>query len=209
MRRRIVVALIAALFPVLLASSGAGAAKRHANWVHPQYASFHVQRIALVPVVTYDHDADAEASIGTALLRALSTKGYAWMAPESVVAVLAVEPADGTLHPDAVRRYVLRSKEARVDSLAAPTLCGRLQCDAVLSARVEDAQSGRPWMKGALVGRDGTLLWTGDRTADSFVGRTRDKTARRAAEHAAAQSWVGGLLPILDRWVSDFPTAAP
>jgi len=196
------------LAAMLLMPTHAAAAKRHANWVHPQFASFGVRRIALVPVVTYDHDADAEASVGAAMLRALSTKGYTWVTPESAVVTLAVEPADDVLNPAVVRGAVLHSKEARVDSLAAPALCGRLQCDAILSARVEDESSGRPWMKAALVARDGTLLWTGDRTADSFVGRAGDKPARRAAEHAAAQSWVGGLLPILDRWAADFPNAA-
>ena len=200
-------AVLLLVSPSMPGLDAAHAAKRHNNWVHPDYASFHVARIALVPVVTYDHDADAEASIGAALLRSFATKGYDWITPLALSDSLKGEPDDSPISLRAVRDSVLGTKASRVDSLTAPALCRRLGCDAVLSARVEGEDSGRPWMKGALVARDGTLLWTGDRTSDTFVGRTNDSASRKAAERAAARSWVKGLYPILDRWAMDFPKA--
>jgi len=198
-------AVVLALFFV----SNTSIAKRRANWVRPDFASFHVQRIVLAPTVTYDHDADAESNIDAALLRSFSTKGYDWMSPAAFKATLESQPEDSPLSPKAVRDTILRTKEARVDSLTARILCRRLACDAVMSTRVENERSGRPWMRGALVARDGALLWTADRVGDEFVGRTRDRAGRVAAQRAAAQSWVGGLYPILDRWAMDFPSAIP
>lgn len=139
------------------------------TWTHPEFASFEVDRIALVPTVLYSNNLSAERVVDATIAASLAPIGYRWMSATTVREMLrSYAPNDSVLK--AVRKAVLEN--VRADSVSAPYLCGRLRCSALLTVRVDQwekreiewNQSGKPstsiQIKAALVDSTGALLWT-------------------------------------------------
>jgi hypothetical protein len=138
-------------------------------WAHPDFESFGIQRIAMLPCASYGGDLVSEKLTEGHLARALRAKGYRWITGTSSMTLLRAA-AGGESLLSAVRADVLESP--RLDSLTAPRICGALRCDAVLTARIdtweqvklEAYQSGAPsttiQIRAAVVDSLGRLLWT-------------------------------------------------
>src|SRR5262245_40145642 len=62
-------------------------------WTHPQYASFGIERIALLPVATFNEDFQAATTTETALGQALRPLGYRWVGAATVRDLLRAEPS--------------------------------------------------------------------------------------------------------------------
>ena len=139
------------------------------TWSHPEFARFGVDRIAMIPVVTYNNDLPSEKQVEGVIGMSLHESGYRWISAGTTRELLrALAPGDSILK--AVRQSVLTN--ARVDSASASNLCARLRCRALLSVRVDQwekreiewDQSGKPStsirLRAALVDSTGALLWS-------------------------------------------------
>src|SRR5205814_8429785 len=135
---------------------------------HPGIDSFHVLRIALLPVATYNNDLPSEKLVEDGLGMALKENGHQWTS-SSVTREVLRSHSNGN---DSLLKVAKKSmlEKARLDSLLAPKLCAMLRVDAILAARidqwdqieVEYQQSGKPsttvQLKAALVDSSGALL---------------------------------------------------
>lgn len=132
-----------------------------------------IERIAMLPVVSFTGDLQAEKLVENLFAGALRESGYKWMTGGSTRILLRnAAPDDSML--TVVRDDVKES--APVDSLLAPVLCGRFRTDAVLSVRLDrweqvkldPVQSGRPsttvQVRAALVDSLGRIVWTASGT---------------------------------------------
>ena len=195
--------LFALVLVACVAADPAIAAKpMHSNWTNPRIAAYPVGTIALLPIATYDYDADTEWYMSLEIPRVLAPKGYEWVDSLAVARAIA-----DTLTAKQVRSEILSSKRAQVDAGTAAAVCRRTGADAVLAVRVENAEHGGGdlWIKSALVTRDGTLLWTLDRSAGSRIVQNPDRSAQTTADLVASRAPVPGLLPILRHWALEFP----
>ena len=134
----------------------------------PDFASYGVHRIAMLPVATYDRNVQAEHAVAGRCGQNLRDAGYRWISALTTREMMQSAFGDSTVK--AVREEIL--KAVRVDSLLAPVLCAKLRTDAVLCVRVDQweqlqvlwNQPGRPattvQLKAALVDSTGTLLWS-------------------------------------------------
>ena len=193
-------------------------------WSHPDVATFKIGRIAMLPVVTYDNNGKAEKLVEGAFGQALGGAGFRWVSATSVRELLRVQTGGSDSTLKALKEGLL--KEPRVDSLAAPGLCDRLRCDAILSVRVdlwEQRQidwneSGKPattiQLKSALVDSSGALLWSAS-GSQSQEGSYHEASTAPSAEGALTQrqSLAQGapdplevLTPLLGRWAQHFPS---
>ena len=178
----------AALFLVLAALAGVagmpaaapkpkGGARGDVIWTSPEVGARPLISIALLPAVAFDNDNADEKIVEAALGQALRGGRYRWVGPDLVKERLR-STAGGDSALQQIDGMVLRG--VRVDSLAAPRLCGALRVDALLSLRVdrleqiemEFNQAGKPsttvQLKAALVDSSGRLRWTasGSETAE-------------------------------------------
>jgi hypothetical protein len=136
----------------------------------PDFASYGVKSIAILPAVTYDKSLVAETKVPALLGRTLVSTGYRWVSAQTVREMLRSTVGDSVVK--VLNAEILKS--ARVDSLRAPLLCAKLRTDAVLSVRVDLweqmpvlwNQSGRPattvQLSAALVDSSGALLWSAE-----------------------------------------------
>jgi len=134
----------------------------------PDFASYRVRSIAMLPVATFDRNSQAERLVADRLVVNLRQAGYRAYSGPTTQGMLLSAFGDSTLK--AVRDEILA--HLRVDSLRAPRLCARLLTDAVLCVRVDQweqmqvlwNQPGRPMtsvqLKAALVDSTGALLWS-------------------------------------------------
>jgi len=134
----------------------------------PDFASYGVKSIALLPIATFDRSLQAERMVADLWGQHFKGTGYRWISAPTVREMLLSSLGDSTVK--LVREQIL--KGVRVDSLRAPLLCAKLRTSAVISVRVEQweqqpilwNQSGRPMttvqLKAALVDSSGTLLWS-------------------------------------------------
>ena len=166
-------AILAVTSLAVLAASPAHAAKKDKTpdrvWTHPEFASFGVDRIAMVPVATYDGNLQAVSLVEGALGQALRSTGYRWIGSMSVRDIMRAQPGGDSLLKVVAAKLLTNP---RTDSLAAPRVCGMLRCDALLSVRVDQweqrtpewNQSGTPTtsvqLRAALVDSLGRLLWS-------------------------------------------------
>jgi hypothetical protein len=166
---------------LLAASPDARAAKKDKKpdrvWTHPDFASFGVDRIAMIPTATYDGNLQAVSLVEGAVGQALRPTGYRWIGSTSTRDIMRAQPGGDSLLKAVAARLLT---DPRVDSLAAPRVCGMLRCDALLSVRVDQweqqmpewNQSGTPTttvqLRAALVDSLGRLLWSASssQTAD-------------------------------------------
>lgn len=166
--------LVAAGILVLAVLSAQAAPKKDKSgdrsWVIPDFASRRVDRIAMMPVASYDNDLVAEKKVEGYLSAAIGQDkaGYRWISAGTVREMLRGAGTSDSL-VNLAKQGIL--KGVRVDSLLAPALCAKLRCQALLSVRVDQweqqqveiDQSGKPsttvQLKGALVDSTGTQLW--------------------------------------------------
>jgi hypothetical protein len=141
----------------------------------PDFASYGVKSIALLPIATFDRSLPAERAVADLWGQNFKDTGYRWISATTTRDMLRSSSGDSTVK--AVAEQIL--KNVRVDSLRAPLLCAKLRTSAVLSIRVDQweqqpilwNQSGRPTtsvqLKAALVDSSGTLLWSASGTETS------------------------------------------
>ena len=229
MHRRLMSALVVVAAAVAaLPLSGVSAAKKEKQvdriWVSPDIASFKGDRIALLLVASYDHNYPNEKQVEAAVGQNFQATGYRWISASSAREMLRNE-ATGDSLINALKQGLL--KEPRVDSLAAPGLCARLRCQALLSFRIDLWEqrnmewnvAGKPsttiQLKAALVDSAGKLLWSaaGSQTAE---GQYNDPNSnpmvadeagvqRKNLEGLQAPSPPLALAPLMTRWVAKFP----
>src|SRR5262249_22101728 len=131
------------------------------------YARFGVRDIALLPVVSFDRNQQAQLTVERFWGQLFGRNGYRWLS-----ATFSRE----RLHAagDSVQKAYEGPgrRSARVDSTLAPELSRALRARGLLTVRVdsyekvevEPTQSGRAsttiWLKAALVDSTGALLWS-------------------------------------------------
>jgi hypothetical protein len=194
-------------------------------WIHPALESYTIDRIAMMPVVSFDHSLPAETTVEGAAARALKESRFRWLSPSTTRDMLrSFAPNDSVFK--SVRDYTV--KNIRVDSLAAPGLCSRLRCDALLSVRIDQwekreieyDQSGKPsttvQLHAALVDSTGTLLWTAS-TSETVEGPYHnanagvismsggDLTQQPQTGQGGAPDYLEVLSPMFKTWSENFP----
>lgn len=144
-------------------------------WQYPGFDSLKVKSIAFLPTVSYDHDLQKEQEAEDAMAQTIRGVVYRWLSPNSALALFKVRPAADSVWKSQ-RERILKSPQARIDSLAAPVLCSALRVNAVLTLRVDRMekvepewnQAGKPTTTiachAALVDSAGRLLWTASGT---------------------------------------------
>jgi hypothetical protein len=162
----LVLAALASLAPSAVAAKEKGRRMDLITTV-PDFASFGVKSIALLPIATFDRSLQAERAVADLWGQAFKGTGYRWISAATAREMLLSAVGDSTVK--VVREQML--KNVRVDSLQAPLLCAKLRTSAVLCVRVDQweqqpilwNQSGRPTttvqLRAALVDSSGTLLW--------------------------------------------------
>jgi hypothetical protein len=224
--------LLAAL--LALAATGALAKKKATEvfWTRPDYATLHVDRIALLPVATYDHDLANENLVEATLGPAFRSTGYRWISGTSTRDLLRSRTGGDSLLK-ALQAGVLA--QGRLDSLQAPALAAMLRCDAVLTVRVDLMErhepdwsvAGKPYtdvrLTSALVDSAGRLLWnaSGGQTGEGAyydpaanpVGVNNSGLERKPMSGQGGAPQYREVLPTLfARWAPEFPphgAAAP
>jgi hypothetical protein len=227
----IALAVLASLAPSAPAAKQKGS-KNDLITTAPDFASFGVKSIALLPVATFDGNAKAQRVVADIWSANFRESGYRWVSSTVSHDLLLRGIGDSALK--AVTAEIV--KQARVDSLSAPLLCSTLHTSAVLSVRVDQwessqlnwAQTGKPstsvQIKAALVDATGRLLWSasGRETAEGReenalergeldVLRTQYKGRMEAATPSSGQSvptFEDVLRRLFARWLAQFPQPA-
>ena len=217
---------LASLSPSVLAEKKKGS-KMDLITTVPDFASFGVKSIALLPIVTFDRSVPAERTVAEVWGQSLKGTGYRWISAPTVREMLLSTLGDSTVK--SVREQILQS--VRVDSLRAPLLCAKLRTRAVLCLRVEQweqqpilwNQSGRPTttvqLKAALVDSSGTLLWSasGSETGEGpyHDPNTNPIGVSSTSLESTPVTGQGGppgydevLNRLLQRWLPQFPRPA-
>jgi hypothetical protein len=221
----LVVAVLASLVPSALAAKKGS--KLDIITTVPDYASFGVKSIALLPIATFDRSVPAERTVAEVWGQGLKGTGYRWISAQTTREMLLSVLGDSTVK--AVREQIL--KNVRVDSLQAPLLCAKLRTSAVLCVRVDQweqrqimwNQAGQPTtsvqLKAALVDSSGTLLWS---ASGSQTGEGPYHDPSTAPMGVSANSlentpitgqggppaYADVLSPMLERWTLQFPRPA-
>jgi len=130
---------VAAAAALLATSHGHAASKKGKPldmiWLHPEFATLGVDRIAVLPVATFDNSLEAEQMVEQAFGQVFRKTGYRWISPSSTRDLLR-ERANGTDSLVKVLKAKLL-KGDRVDSLEARILCAWVHAGSVLSLRVD------------------------------------------------------------------------
>jgi hypothetical protein len=213
-RSRLVALAVLALALLALPALAAKEKGRRVDLVStvPDFASFGVKSIAMLPVATFDRNYEAERVVATLWGKDFKDTGYRWISANVAREMLLSTIGDSTLKLVSVE--ILKS--ARVDSLRAPLLCAKLRTDAVLSVRVDQWEqrqvlpvdlgfgggvvkaSGKPstsvQLKAALVDSTGTLLWS------ASGSETGEGTMHEASENTVGVKYTGlSSLPLTDQ----------
>ncbi len=193
-------------------------------WVHPDYASFRVDRIAMLPVASFDNSLASEKLVESQVGQSFHGTGYRWISGTSVRDQLRYQTGS-----DSVSR-ALKAKlleNPRLDSLAAGPLCARLRCSAVLAFRIdlweqrliEWDQAGKPassvQLSAALVDSSGRLLWSASGSQvtegqynDPNTGFSASKDGgiqRGSAARPEPPTYGEVLATLFTRWAQAFP----
>ncbi len=232
MRRASVIALAALMGAALLALPASAAKKEKLVdlfWVTPDSAALAaVASIALLPAATYDNVIENEKAVERACAQSLSGSGYRWISGTTSRTLLRSGPGGDSLYK-AVRDMIL--KNARVDSLAAGSVCAFLRVRALLSLRVDNwdlvkmewDQAGKPStmlrIRAALVDSLGRLLWTvsGSEYAEGLYHEPLPSAPGSdplvhgnigGGESGAPPDPIEVLLRLFVRWAPHFPARA-
>jgi hypothetical protein len=219
-------AVLASVMPPALAAKQKGNKTDLVTTV-PDFASFGVKSIALLPIATFDRSLPAERTVADLWGQNFRGIGYRWISAPTAREMLLGSLGDSTVK--AVREQVL--KNVRVDSLQAPLLCAKLRASAVLCVRVDQweqrpilwNQSGRSMtsvqLKAALVDSSGALLWSAS-GSETGEGPYHDPSTNPMGVSSAGLENMpitgqGGppafdlvLNPLLARWAPLFPRPA-
>jgi hypothetical protein len=193
----------------------------------PDYASYGVKSIAMLPVATFDKSLPTERTVAGLWGQNFKDTGYRWVSAPTAREMMRSTLGDSTVK--LVSDEIL--KGVRVDSLRAPLLCAKLRTDAVLCVRVDQweqqpilwNQSGRPTtgvqLKAALVDSSGVLLWSASGT-ETGEGAYHDPNTNPIAVNSSnlentPVTGQGGppdfdevLNRLLLRWAPQFPPSA-
>src|SRR5262245_32468221 len=92
------IAAVTAATAVVLAG-GAGAAKKAHDvfWTRPDYARLRVERIALIPVASYDNNIQNENMVEAGLGQAFKPLGYRWISGTTTREMLRARPEGDSL----------------------------------------------------------------------------------------------------------------
>ena len=229
MSRKLVAALAATLAIVALSGAAEKRGKKvDAIWTHPDFKSFGIKSIGVLPPVSYDHSLQNEKAVETALGNVLKGAKLRWVGSASARALIARDASGDSLLKVARDRLL---EAPRVDSLLAPELCRRMRTDAVMSMRVdrmerlemEFNQAGRPstsvQVTSSLVDSTGALLWTatGSETAEGpyhdpnagVIGvKSSGLNTTPMTGQGGAPSYTEVLEKLFNRWAERFPTRA-
>ena len=226
MRRWLLLLSALALATAIASTAAAGKApsRTDAVWQAPDFASFDVRSIAMLPVATFDNSAEARRFTENAIGQSLRGTGYRWVSTLVTRDQIVRDGGDSLLN--AYTQAVLKS--GRMDSLAAPRFSRATRARALLTVRVDRFerlelpfdQSGKPTttvqLTTALVDSSGRLLWTasGSETAE---GPYQDASATTLGVRASglnnapltnqggAPSYAETLNRLLARWLPKFP----
>jgi hypothetical protein len=214
----------------LLASVPLAAPKRLPKtdriWTHPQIATFGIERIAVLPIATFDGNLDAEKQVELAFGQSFRTTAHRWVPATSSRDQMRARAGGSDSLVKAVKAMLLQ--QDRIDSLTAQRLCGMLRCDAVLGIRVEQYErrqlewneAGKPStsvrLRATLVDTLGRLAWvaTGSEVGEGsyntpgagVTGMTASGLENKPmSAQAGAPRFVEVLVPLFQRWVEHFP----
>jgi hypothetical protein len=199
-------------------------------WQRADFDSLRIKSIAFLPTVSFDHDLQKEQEAEDAMAQTIRGVVYRWLSPTSVQALCKARPAADSVWK-VQRERVLKSPQARIDSLAAPILCAALRVNALLSLRVDRMekvepewnQAGKPTTTiachAALVDSAGRLLWTASGTetgegqyydpnagVQSVSGSGLSAKPKTGQMGAPEYKDVGARL--FERWAQAFPRPA-
>ncbi len=225
MRSAFVVALLVAAICVVATPAVAAKKTRDAFWTQPDYAQLKVDRIALIPVASFDNVIQNENLVESVLGATFKSTSYRWVSGTTTRELLRARSANDSLLK-AIKAGILAN--ARVDSAAAPSIAAALRCDAMLSMRVDQwnqvtpewNQAGKPYttvqLRAALVDATGRLLWTASGTQtgegayyDPSTAPTSVKDSgldrKPVSSQGGAPSYREVLTTLLARFVEQFP----
>jgi hypothetical protein len=225
--RRPISSYLGVLVALLAAVPASAAPKKKGDLVatHPDYATFGIASIALLPAASYDHNASNEKLVEGIVGQALRPTGYRWVSPS-----LSKDMLRSAFGGDSALRLVRGSviAQGRVDSLAAPALCAALRVDALLTLRIdlfekvemEFNQAGRPsttvQLRAAMVDSLGRVAWSasGSETMEGIYHDPESATIGIKGSGLSNQPLTGqGGAPryedvvskLLVRWMPKFP----
>lgn len=223
-------ALLVLFATALLAPSGNAAPKRgkviDKIWIHPDFASLGIEKIAVLPIATFDNSFEAQKVVEQAFGQTFRATGYRWLSASSSRELLRSRSGGNDSLVKLIDSRILKSD--RVDSLAAPQVCGWLRSDAVLSLRVDQwerqqvewNQTGKPFtqvqIRASLVDSLGRLVWSAsgsnkgegsDHSPNAAVGgiTASGLDYKPITAQAGAPSFPEVVLPLFTRWVELFP----
>jgi hypothetical protein len=221
-----VLVLVLSALPALAAKEKAGRGDTFTGV--PDFAAYGVKSIAMLPVVSYDKNAKAEATVTVQLGFKLKDTGYRWVSAPTSRAMLKSALGDSVLK--VLSDEVLA--QGQLDSLHAPLVCTKLRTDALLCVRIDLweqqqilwNQSGKPnttvRLRAALVDSTGALLWSaaGSETGEGpyndpatnplgMKGTSLEPTP--ITGQGGPPEFEGVLDRILVRWEPRFPRPVP
>ena len=223
-------ALLALVLTALLTSMGNAAPKRGKSidkiWVHPDFASLGIEKIAMLPIATFDNSFEAQKVVEQAFSQTFRATGYRWVSASSSRELLRSRSGGGDSLVKVLQARVLKAD--RIDSLAAREVCGWLRSDAVLSLRVDQwerqqvewNQTGKPFtqvqIRASLVDSLGRLVWSAsgsnkgegsDHSPNAAIGGVTASglDSKPITAQAGAPSFPEVVLPLFARWVDLFP----
>lgn len=227
---RIARLVLVALTAGLLAAMALAADRKSTGdqfWLAPDFATFPVNSIAMLPPALFDGHFENRRLVENAVGQALRGSGHRWVSPFLIRDVMMKNGGDSLTQ--AINEKLLRTP--RLDSLDAPRLSRLLRTRAILTVRVdqmerrelEPGQSGRPattvHLRAALVDSTGRLLWTASST-ETLEGAQQDADANVIGVKAsglnnqgigntsAAPAFQEVLTKLCARWKEPFPKRA-
>ena len=230
MRQTRLISILLLALSLAAAAPAAAAEKKSGSdriWTAPDLGAFPVASIALLPVATYDDNAEQRKLIESSLAPALKGSGHRWVPPFVVRDNLLRTGGDSLFK--ALQAKLLST--ARLDSLDAPFFSRTLRARALLTVRadqmerveLEPTQSGRPsttvQLRAALVDSTGRLLWTANST-ETLEGARQEAGGNIIGVKASglnntavglttsAPPFPEVLSKIAQRWAESFPQRA-
>jgi len=224
-RLRVAVLLWAAILATAAMPAVAAKKTRDLFWTHPDYAQLKVDRIALIPVTSFDNAIPNENMVESVLGASFKGTAYRWISGTTTREMLRARSANDSLLK-AIKAGILAN--GRVDSSAVPSIAAALRCDAMLSVRIDQwnqvtpdwNQAGKPYttiqLRAALVDATGRLLWTASGTQtgegayyDPSTAPTSVKDSglerKPVSSQGGAPSFREVLTTLLTRFVDQFP----
>lgn len=158
------VALCALAVPFVPADAKPRTVER--SWLNPQFASFGIHRIAILPATTFNGDDQASNATAAVWFGEFSKVPYEWISAEKVRLKLRTASRQRDSLVDVISNQVLKS--GKVEPKTAGFLAGLLGVDALLCVRIDkwqvmnsasSRQTATIELAATLVDRQATDLW--------------------------------------------------